>query len=71
MIILGPPSFPRVPVSGASNVTLDQSRTVLQASAGYGAGTYTQTLAVQLAIPPRSRAGSYISTLTLTMSAAP
>jgi hypothetical protein len=61
---------PRVP-AGLANVTFDLPRTVLEAGAGFGAGTYTQNLAVRLDIPAQSRAGTYVGTLTTTMSSAP
>lgn len=62
---------PRVPAGSAASGTLDQPRTVLQADAGSGAGTYSQGLAVRLDIPGQSRAGTYVATLMISMSAAP
>lgn len=61
---------PRVPASGATGA-LDTPRTVLQAAAGYGAGAYSQTLAVELTVPGMSRAGTYTGSLLVTVGAAP
>ena len=61
---------PKVP--GTSPVgTLDSARKTVHANAGFGSGTYTQALGVELTIPARSRAGTYTGTLTVTISAAP
>jgi hypothetical protein len=64
-----------------TNVTgaLDVARKTLQAdgpSGGltptyYGIGTYQQAIDVSLAVPGGSRAGTYTTTLTVTMSAGP
>ena len=64
-----------------TNVTgsLDVARKVLQAdgpSGGlsptyYGIGTYQQPIEASLTVPGGSRAGSYTTTLTVTMSAGP
>jgi hypothetical protein len=59
--------------------TLDVTRKTLQAdgpSGGltptyYGIGTYRQVIDVGLTVPGRSRAGTYTTTLTVTMSAGP
>ena len=51
--------------------TLDQSRKVLNANAGYGLGAYTQTLGVKLTIPAVTLPGTYKTTITTTMSTAP
>lgn len=61
---------PKVPSSGATG-TLDSAHKVIQANASYGLGTYTQALAVSLAVPAQSRAGTYTGTMTVTISAAP
>lgn len=61
---------PKVPASGATG-TLDSAHKVIQANASYGLGTYSQSLAVNLAVPAQSRAGDYNATLTVTISAAP
>jgi hypothetical protein len=51
--------------------SLATPRKVLHATAGYGAGTYTQDLGVTLTIPALSRAGTYTGTLTTTITSAP
>jgi hypothetical protein len=61
---------PKVPSGGGSG-TLDQPRSVLDAVAGFGAGTYTQQLGVTLTIPGLSRAGTYTGTLTTTIFTGP
>ena len=61
---------PKVPAVSPVG-TLDVARKTVQANAGFGVGTYTQALAVTLSIPGQTRAGSYTSTLTTTISAAP
>ena len=64
-----------------TNVTgsLDVARKTLQADGPsgvlvrtyYGIGTYRQIIDVSLSVPGQSRAGTYTSTLTVTMSAGP
>jgi hypothetical protein len=61
---------PKVPDSGATG-TLDSAHKVIQAVAGYGLGSYTQALDVNLDVPAQSRSGDYNATLTVTISAAP
>ena len=61
---------PKVPASGATG-TLDTAHKVIQSNASYGLGTYTQALAVSLALPAQSRAGDYSALLTVTNSVAP
>jgi hypothetical protein len=61
---------PKVP-SGGGTGTLDQPRTVLDASAGFGAGTYTQQLGVTMTIPGQSRVGTYTGTFTTTIASGP
>lgn len=51
--------------------TLDQPRKVLQANPDFGAGSYSQSLGVQLNIPARSTAGTYTSTLTVSITSGP
>lgn len=51
--------------------TLDQSRKVLNANAGYGLGAYTQTLGVKLTIPAVTLPGTYKTTITTTITTAP
>lgn len=61
---------PKVPATGSTG-TLDVARKTVQANAGFGQGTYTQALGVNLSIPAQSRAGTYTGTLTVTISAGP
>lgn len=65
-----PTGGPRVPATNATGA-LNVARKTIQANAGFGVGAYTQALAVTLSIPGRTRAGTYTSTLTTTISAAP
>jgi hypothetical protein len=64
------PGGPMVPPTSPIGA-LDTERTVLEAGAGFGAGTYTQTLGVSLTIPARSQVGTYTGSLTATIAAAP
>ncbi|MEZ4523752.1 MAG: WxL domain-containing protein [Thermomicrobiales bacterium] len=61
---------PKVPAANATG-SLDVARKVLQANAGYGQGSYSQTLAVRLTVPPMARVGTYTSSLTVTIGAGP
>ena len=61
------PQVPTVSPVGA----LDTARKTLQATAGYGSGTYSQALGVTLTIPAQSRVGVYTGTLTTTITSAP
>ncbi len=61
---------PQVPPTAPFGA-LSTARKVLQATAAYGAGTYTQSLGVTLTIPALSRVGTYTGTLTTTISSAP
>jgi hypothetical protein len=61
---------PKVPATSPLG-TLDASRKVLQANAGYGKGTYTQALGVSLLVPAGTPLGTYLSTLTVTITAGP
>lgn len=65
--VTGGPKVPSVSPVGA----LDTARKVIQADVGYGQGTYTQDLSVDLTVPGQSRAGTYTGTLTTTITAAP
>jgi hypothetical protein len=67
---IDPSGGPKVPASGATG-TLDVARKTTQAEIGYGGGTYTQELEVSLVVPADSRAGTYSSSLTVTVSAGP
>jgi hypothetical protein len=51
--------------------SLDSPRRTVEATAGYGAGTYTQQLGVTLTIPAMSHVGTYTGTLAVTFVAAP
>jgi hypothetical protein len=61
---------PEVPPAGAVG-TLDQARKVVQATAAYGSGSYTQALNVALIVPADSKPGTYTGTLTTTIASAP
>ncbi|MEO6045225.1 MAG: hypothetical protein ABIQ47_15095 [Tepidiformaceae bacterium] len=61
---------PKVPAVSPVG-TLDVARKTVQANAGFGLGTYTQALGVTLSVPGQARAGTYTSTLTTTIAAAP
>ena len=61
------PQVPTVSPVGS----LDSARKTLQATAAYGAGTYSQALGVTLTIPAQSRVGVYTGTLTTTITSAP
>lgn len=61
---------PKVPTTSPVG-TLDSPRKTVQASADFGAGSYTQALGVSLTIPAQSAAGTYTGTLTTTIAAAP
>lgn len=56
-----------VGTGGAMNVT----REVIQASAGFGQGTYEQTVGATLLVPAKSRVGTYTGTLTTTITSGP
>jgi hypothetical protein len=51
--------------------TLNQSRKVLQANAGYGLGSYSQVLGVKLSIPATVVPGTYQSVVTTTITTGP
>jgi hypothetical protein len=53
------------------NATLDQSRKVLVANGGQGAGRYTATLNLNLNVPAYTRPGEYSGTLTISIVAGP
>jgi hypothetical protein len=67
---IDPTNGPKVPATSPVG-TLDVARKVLQASALFGAGTYTQALGVSLTIPAQARTGIYTTSLTTTISAGP
>lgn len=51
--------------------SLSTARRTIEATIGYGRGTYTQALGVTLTIPAMSHVGTYTGTLTETFVAAP
>ena len=61
---------PRVPASNSTG-TLNTPRETLEADANYGLGSYGQVIDVSLIVPGQSRAGTYTTTLTVTISAGP
>lgn len=61
---------PKPPVSVAPG-TLDVARTVLQANQNFGQGTYLQRVDISFRLPAPPRAGSYVGTLTVSISAGP
>jgi hypothetical protein len=61
---------PRVPATSPAG-SLDQTRVVLTADPGYGCGTYTQQINLALTLPANTRAGTYTSTITTTITAGP
>jgi hypothetical protein len=58
---------PQLPPTTPNGLTLDTARRVLQATAAYGAGSYTQALGVALVVPADRLPGTYTSTLTTTI----
>ncbi|CAN5724773.1 hypothetical protein BH23CHL2_BH23CHL2_21010 [soil metagenome] len=61
---------PMVPASNSTG-SLDVARKVLHANAGYGQGSYSQTIGVRLTVPGTTRAGSYTSSMTVTIASGP
>jgi spore coat protein U-like protein len=61
---------PRVPASNSTG-TLDVPRETLEAADNFGLGSYRQLIDVSLIVPGQSRAGTYRTTLTVTISAGP
>ena len=61
---------PRVPASNSTG-TLDAPRETLEAADDFGLGSYRQLIDVSLIVPGQSRAGTYRTTLTVTISAGP
>lgn len=51
--------------------SLSSPRRTIEATAGYGQGTYTQALGVSLTIPAMSSVGTYTGLLVVTLVAAP
>lgn len=67
---VSPVGGPRVPLVSPVG-TLDTPRKLLQADAGYGVGSYTQDVGLELVVPGTSAAGTYTASLTTTISAGP
>lgn len=67
---INPIGGPRVPAANATG-TLDAPRRTLEATVGFGLGTYQQGLGVTLTVPGGSRAGTYTATLTVTIATGP
>jgi hypothetical protein len=63
-------SGPKVPAASPLG-TLNVARKVLQSNALFGVGTYTQALGVSLTLPAETRAGTYTTSLTTTISLGP
>jgi hypothetical protein len=59
------------PVATTASGSFNVAGTVIVASPGWGSGTYSQPLDVELTIPGGSAAGTYTAELTITTSAAP
>lgn len=59
------------PKSVNSIGVLNQSRKVLQATPGYGLGSYSQVLGVKLTIPAVTLPGTYKTTVTTTIQTGP
>lgn len=63
------------PTGGPNAVTLsgtfDAALKVINATAGFGQGTYQQVLGVNLTVPAQSRVGTYTGTLTVTVTSGP
>jgi hypothetical protein len=69
--VTGQPIGTGGPVGTSASGPLDVTRTLIVASPGWGSGSYTQPLDVELTIPGGSAAGTYTAELTITTSAAP
>lgn len=61
---------PMTPSNGATG-SLDVARKVLNANQGYGKGSYTQDLDVELTVPGQTLAGNYGASLTVNITAGP
>jgi hypothetical protein len=58
-------------VGPTANTAIDTVRVVSAAGAGYGQGTYDQSLPMEINVPALTKAGAYTGTLTTSTSAAP
>jgi hypothetical protein len=58
-------------VASSATGSLASERKVLQSNAGYGKGTYSQDLDVQLLVPGQTLAGNYGANLTVNITAGP
>jgi hypothetical protein len=67
---IDPQGGPRVPASNSTG-TLNTPRETLEADDNFGLGSYRQLIDVSLIVPGQSRAGTYRTTLTVTISAGP
>ncbi len=67
---IDPQGGPHVPASNSTG-TLDTPRETLEARDNFGLGSYRQLIDVSLVVPGQSRAGTYRTTLTVTISAGP
>jgi len=70
-VVSGQPIGAGGPMAGGGSGSLDQSRTVMVAQPGFGAGSYDQVLSVSLDIPPQSQVGTYTADLVVDTTAAP
>jgi hypothetical protein len=61
------PDGPRIPASNATG-TLDSARRTLESAPHNGNGAYTQALDVSLVVPGGTEAGTYVATLTVTIT---
>jgi hypothetical protein len=68
---ISPAQGPKVPGTLTPPVSLDAAHKVLHSNANHGRGNYSQNLGVSLVVPGDSVEGSYTSTLTVTIAAAP
>jgi len=71
-LIAGQPLFAAGPNFDAlPGASLDTARTVVWAEIGSGSGEYEQFITVVLDIPSGSQAGTYLATLTVSLTSAP
>ena len=67
---IDPENGPKIP-SGGGTGSLDVPRKVLHANEGFGKGTYSQDLDVELTVPGQTLAGNYGASLTVDITAGP
>jgi hypothetical protein len=58
-------------VGSVTGLDLSAPRKTISANAGFGSGNYTESIPVSLVIPAMSQTGTYVATLTVTISSAP